>query len=145
MIIRVLPEQIPRFWEVIKFAMSKANNLENNELVVYLNVILHELLNSKAQCWIRFNDDRFFMAICITGINVDKQTGEKKLILHCMYSFKAIDNDALKEELLFIKSYAENQKCSCICATSSNKRVWDLALLFGFTEKSRNFYLKIGE
>ena len=145
MIIKILPEQIPKIWEVIKFVVGEVNELNTEDLSVHLNGLLQDLLSSKAQCWVRLNDARILTAITITGLVVNKNTGGKKLIFHCLYSFLAVDDDTLKKEFSFLKTYAEKEKCSCAYATSENKRVWEILSVLGFTEKGRNFYLKMGE
>ncbi len=141
---RILPVQIPQLWEVIKFACTQADEVNKEDMPPYLNELLHALLSEKAQCFLRLGDDRSLQIIMITRITIDKITGEKYLFLQCLYSFKVVRDEILKQDWDFVMEFAKNEKCSYIYFDSRHERIWEISKIAGFKEKNRRFDLRIG-
>jgi hypothetical protein len=143
MIIRILPNQVPRLWEAIKFAAVKANRIEEKDLPFYLNKLLADLLNDKAQCFVRIGEDRQLQAIIITKIIVDMLSGSKGLSINCLYSFESVPNEVWITTMKSLFEFAKASECKIISAYSSNERVFDLVSLVGFTERFRCFSMEV--
>lgn len=144
MVIRILSSQIPAFWEVIKFAVVSVNEVDKENWGVYLNNLLHSLLNDKSQCFVRFNDERKLLALLITELSISKITNEKSLLLQVLYSWKRTEDKEWVEEFTFIKEFASHEECKHISFESRNPRVWQLGEALGFKENLRRFDLTLG-
>ena len=143
MIIRVLPVQIPKLWEVIKFACVQADEVNKENMPSYFNELLHSLLSDKAQCFLRLGDDRTLLAVLITRILVDKITGGKSLFIQALYSWKSADDREWQDDFNFVKEFAEHENCKRISFESRNNKVWKIAEFLGFKENLRKFTLNM--
>ncbi len=141
---RILPVQIPQFWEAIKFVCVQVNEVSKEEMPSYFNELLHALLSDKAQCFIRLGDDRTLEEVAITRIIINKITGEKYLFLQCLYSFKATTDDVWKQGCNLLIDLAKKEGCSYISFNSRHERIWEIGKMLGFKEKYKTFELKIG-
>lgn len=143
-ICRILPVQIPQLWEVIKFACVQADEINKEEMPQYFNELLHALLNDKAQCFLKLDDDRTLLVLLITRILVDKIIDRKSLFLQCLYSWKSVEDKEWQDNFNFVKEFARREQCKFIFFEPRNPRVWKLAELFGCQETNRRFVFEIG-
>lgn len=143
MITRVLPNNIPKIWEVIKFTTSKTSGLEGNELQLYHIDLLHNLLNNKSQCFVRFDEDRKITAVEISRIVSDEITKEKTLFLESLYSFVSVSVDEWQSNIDFIRKFAEKQECKKITTYTRISRVYDIVESIGFKERFRCFAMEV--
>jgi hypothetical protein len=141
--LKVLPVQIPKFWEIIKFAATKADRIEQENLPYYLNELLHSLLSDKAQCFLKLDENRVLISVIITKIIIDKNSNKKYLSIECLYSFKPVNNQEWMNSLDVLKKFAKSEKCEYISGISKNKRVWEIGEAIGFKELNREFILKV--
>lgn len=141
--IRMLPGQIPQIWDVVKFASVTADVVPENGRQVYLNKLLHNLLNDKCQCFIRFDDDRQLIALAITRLTVDPITGDKSLVIDCLFSFKQTPEEQWKSDIELIKSFARSSGCRRVVTQSSNQRIFDIVTSVGFSEQVRSFSMEL--
>ena len=137
--IKLLPAQVPVYWELIKYIVVKVDEVDDKDLQPYLNELLHSLLNNKAQCFLELDDGRNVVGVCITRFMADKITGEKYLLIQNAYSFQTADNETRKQSFDFLKEFAKKEQCSYMSFKSGNKRMWELGRLAGFKEKTRVF------
>jgi len=144
MIIRVLPTQIGKVWEQIKFACVQADEVNKEDIPSYFNELLHSLLSDKSQCFIRLGDDRTLLLLMITRIIIDKITGRKSLFIQALYSWKNVEDREWQDDFKFIKEFAKHEQCKRISFESRNDRVWKIAESLGFRENLRKFVFDIG-
>ena len=145
MLIKLLSTQIPQTWEVIKFAVTRVDEVDPENLQPYLNELLHALLSDKAQCFVRLNKDRIIIALYITRIRADKITGKKYLFIQNVYSFKTVIDETWTQDANLLKEFAKKEKCSYLSFYSRNKRIWELGEMAGFKEKYRVFDFQLKE
>jgi len=143
MFIRLTPEQIPRLWDAIKFAVLQIDDISKGDQALYLNRLLHALLSSKAWCIVRMDKDRKLLGISILRILDNDITGERTVFIECLYSFAHAHIDIWKEVLDLTIKYAKKEKCSKITAYSSNPRIFELAGELGFSERYRYLEMEI--
>ena len=145
MIIRLPVVQIPIFWVAIKFAIAKIYDVKAENFRSVFNYSLHKLLNDKAQCWIRLDDERRLIALTVTEIQIDKISGDKNLFVSALYSWKHVDDSKWSEDFKFIMDFAKNEGCKQILCESDIPRCWELYKICGFKEGIRRFSLTVGE
>ena len=143
MFIRLTPEQIPRLWDAIKFAILQIDDISKGDQVLYLTRLLHALLSGKAWCIVRMDEDRKLLGIGILRIIDDDITGESSIFIECIYSFVRTPTDIWKEVLDLTIKYAKKEKCIKVTTYSSNPRIFDIAKELGFDERYRYFEMEI--
>lgn len=142
---KVLSIQIPQFWEAIKFAVVKVDEVEPERVQDYLIELLHSLLNDKAQFFAVLDDNKVLSAVCITRILIDKVTGEKYLFIQNLYSFTVVDNGSWNHGLDVILDFAKRNSCKYLTCMSRNHRIFDIVGRYGFRETERIFKYSIVE
>lgn len=133
MTIRLLPSDIPRVWEVIKFATARADGLKEG-VEIYYNKLLQDLLNDNAQCFVRIGDDRNIETIAVTRVMVDMNTGDKFLHVQSLYSWNIRAIEEWKKDFSIIKDYAKQAGCRYIDASVPNKRMREILPILGMNE-----------
>jgi hypothetical protein len=148
MIIKVRSTQIPKYWEIIKFAIVKVYSIPAEDILDITNKALAELEADNYQCFFRLSDDgEQVEAIVITSIILNKFTGEKSLSIETLYSFKL--QKEWDEFFNFVKEFGRTMGCVnrkgkiVILGYSKNPRAQNIMLDLGFTE-SFTTYTYIG-
>ena len=141
--IQLLPNDIPKFWEAIKFAAKEADEVADSEFPVYCGEMLHSLLNETSQCFIRLDDENKLIAIMITRVDVNKFSGAKSLFIQCLYSWAVVGENVWMKDRELIISYAKQSGCREIVFQSRHERVWELGRGAGFKEKYRAYGVRL--
>lgn len=146
MIIQLLPQDIPRYWDAIKFACKKVDEIDEEHMPAYMNELLVALLNSQAQCFVRISDDRKeLQALVVTKILHNAQWDEKYLYVQALYSWEIVEENIWQRDIDFIKAFAKREGCRYVGAMSRNKRAQDIMQMIGFSEYTRIYALRLGE
>ena len=143
MIIKLVPQQIPIFWEAIKKATTMADEVDEKDYPAYLNKMLHALLNDKNQCFIRLNKDRVLVALVVTQLGDNLFSGQKTLLIKTLYSWQPAVGGEWQEDFALIKEFAEKERCSYITFESRHRRVQEIGESIGFREATRVFSLEV--
>jgi hypothetical protein len=143
MFIRLPPDQIPRMWENIKFAISRTGDISEKDRPLYLNRLLHALLSDRAWCIVRMSEDRELLGMGILRLMASDITGENTIFIESVYSFAHIPMNLWKEVLEITTKYAKKENCSKITAYSSNPKIFEIAKELGFNERYRYFEMEI--
>jgi len=91
MAIMLLADQVPTFWEAIKFAVVKVELIKDEVVDRYLNRLLYQLLAGKTQCFIRLSQERRLQMIGLTSISEDPVRDEKTLFCYALFSFETVE------------------------------------------------------
>ncbi len=143
--IKLIPSQIPQFWEVIKYASRKTRGTQSENQSSYFTSLLEDLLTEHAQCFVRLGEERKLEAILITKVSIDQTSMKKSLFIDCLYSFRPVSETVWKTDLEFVKQFAIKQKCISITTQSMIPRVFELVLGLGFKEGLRIFELNLNK
>ncbi len=144
MVIRLLPDQIPMFWETIKFAVTRSNVIQEQLIEGYFIELLHSLLNSTSQCFVCLNEDRQLQGLLVSDLTKNKITGIKTLVLRALYSWSLLSNEEWQIVVNLLKEFTRVVGAKYVTFTSSNPRIWDLALRFGCREQPKAFIYEVG-
>jgi len=141
MIIRILPTQIPIFWEAIKFAQNKVNGTDEQTF----NNLLYKLLNSKTQCFVRLDDNRQLMCLYLTEIYTNHDSGEKSIALDLIYGFQVMSQEVWENNEAAIIKFGKSEKCTKFYGMikTDNKMMMQIAKRFGFKELETRMYKDI--
>ena len=142
--IMLTPDQVPAFWEAIKYSVVTSNNIEKEYMSNYLNRLLYTLLSGKSQCFVRLDEERKLEAIAITNLATDAISDEKVLFVSCLYSFKKSPLEAWLDGMELLKSFATEQNCKAITCRVVNEKAADLCKSLGMRHRSESLILNIG-
>lgn len=142
LVIKLIPQQVPAFWSAIKYCCKEADEVDAKNFQPYCNELLQSLLNEKAQCFVRLDEKRTLVGMMITRIMEDKLTGEKYLLIQCLYSWKAQPDSTWREDAEFVRQFKEKTGCKYISFNSRNEAIWELGKKLGFSERTRVFDLR---
>lgn len=143
MILKLLPKQIPVFWEAIKTGAVQADEVDSKDLQPYLNELLHSLLSDKAQCFIVLDRNRVLISLLVTRVQVDKITGHKYLLLQILYVWEKMEDVTWVDALSLVRQFANKEQCRYLLFNSRNSAIWDRTKRYGFIEKTRTYSLKV--
>ena len=142
MIIKLLPNQIPQYWDYIKYAYTKNNNLlKIDNYKKYLRKLLMDLLSSKAQVFIVYDENKNLISILITIIIIDKLTQEKTLSIESFILFKFMRNLNGTDEIEFIKDFARKENCKQVITKTNRKGFERFFGRLDFEERFREFII----
>lgn len=143
MIIRVLPQQIPTVWEVVKFAALRSDEVAPENFQTFCTGLLHKLMNGKMQCWLRLDESRTVLSVQLTEIQSNGPLGIKELVVLGLYSFKLIQDEDAREMHQMWTAFARTTGCQRIVAYSKAPRVWEMLQVMGWTPSHRQFTYKV--
>ena len=143
-IIKVQPSQVPLVWELVKLAAVKSQEVAPESFQPFCIQLLHNLLNGKAQCWARYNEEGTVLSIQLTQICENDVVGVKELIIQGAYSFKLIlEEEAIEQHRQWI-AFAKATNCSRIVSYSSLPRSWQISETMGWQPGHRQYVYLIG-
>lgn len=137
------PDQVPLLWNSIKYAAVNAQFVEEEFRERFLNNLLYQLLSSKAQCFVRIDEDRKVQAIALTKVQFDETRDERSLFVTCLYSFVKVDDDTWKNDIEILKKYAKKLGCKFITAWATSDKISDLISMMGMRERFKSFVMEV--
>lgn len=127
MIIRLQPEQIADYWDIIKHAACQTNNISTEVAEEYSNNLFQLLLMERYQAWAGFDvledGSKRFIGVLITAIFYDELAARRSLHLYGIYAFRAVDDSMLKEGLSAVLQFAKSEHCYQIFGFTNNERL----------------------
>ena len=144
MAVKLTTEQVPRFWEAIKYASVNSGRVRSEYVQSYCSRLLYELLSGTAQVFVRLDEKRNLAALAVTKVLVDDITGSKSLRIDSLFSFAKQDVETWIDDLVTLKKFASNKGCRYIIGWTNNPRVIELCSMTGFKERLRSYVLDTG-
>lgn len=138
MIIRLLPEQVVKWWDYIRFAIKEAapsGYFSANEI---LNNILESLLLGDMQCWFVVADEKEefeLLACAVTRIHQEPTTKERIFTLFVLYGYDVLDMTSWKSAMESAVKFAVLNKCTVFDAYTDSDEIVNLAKKAGFKNK----------
>ena len=141
MIIKLLPEQVVKFWDMLRYAIAETFMPRNSCTNEHLQYILASLLAGKTQCWMGFKDvegERKFIGFIVTRIGSDPAIGEKTLFVDIIYAFQTVPEEIMFSAQVTLEKFAKNNDCKSMVAMTEADRIATLAKRNGYSQR---FYL----
>ena len=110
MIIKLLPEQVVKFWDMLRFAIAETFMPRNSCTNEHLQGILTNLLASKAQCWMAFkmeNEERKFVGFMVTRIAEDPAIRERCLFIDSIYAYQSVPEEIMFKAQATLEKFAK--------------------------------------
>jgi hypothetical protein len=135
MLLRLLPDQIARYWEIFKESILATVPPIPAQSPETLNNMLSALLAGIAQAWVTYRkeDDKVLViGFVITNIIYDEVTNTQSLYLQSVYvpNDNSIAQDWV-EGLAAVMKFAEANNCSRVLCHTNNPKLMDWAKKFG--------------
>ena len=141
MIIKLLPEQVVKFWDMLRYAIAETFMPRNSCTNEHLRYILAGLLSGKIQCWMAFKDvegQRKFIGFVVTRIGSDPAIGELTLFIDSIYAFQTVPEEIMFSCQSILERFAVKNNCKAIAAMTEADRIATLAKRNGYSQR---FYL----
>jgi len=119
MINRLLPEQVSKLWDIIKYAIEESLPPIVTKNSDSMNRILASLLSGKMSCWVLYTKNEGmnrFDAVVLTKIVFDDATYTKNLLLYSVYGYAKMEPRHWMEGFAFMSKYALAQGCDRLLA-----------------------------
>ena len=141
MLTRLLPDQISKFWDVIKYAIEQSLPPIVGEHPDKMNRILSAALSGRVDVWASYekleNSIRF-EGIAVTKMIYDDASDTKNLLVYCMYGYDKIDDNSWVRDLEAVARYAASKNCAQIIGYTDVPYIVELAKELG-AEKVQTF------
>jgi len=125
MLIQILPIQIPKVWEVIKFAAVKSDNVKDKQVEVYANNLLHDLLAGKKHCYVVKKENQITF-VALLEFRVDSTMDKKFIYFSNLYSFSPNNFLFWQSIIESLEIIAKNNDCSFLTGDVGNPQMWEI-------------------
>ena len=143
MIIKMPIIQIENYWEVIKFAATQADAVEEKNISNYCINLLYEILNETALVLLSFDKDKKIHRLLIINFIINKESNKKGMFFKCLYGFESGTDESWLEDSQKIYDFAKKENCEFITMTTVNPQIEKLALTYGFQLVSKNYQIQL--
>ena len=129
MLLRLIPDQISRFWGVIKFAVEQSLPPTVGEHPDKINRILSSALSGGIDVWASYSkikNEIKFESIVLTKFLFDDTSETKSLLVYCIYSYTRMAKDNWLQGLQKFAKYAKSRGCNRIVAYTNNNQIIEL-------------------
>jgi len=132
MITKLLPDQIAKFWPIIKYAVEESLPPTTGDHPDKMNRVLSSMLSGSTKVWVSYkHPDNKFEAVIVTKFIYDDDSGTKNLLIYCLYGYEPISQDSWTEGAIALFKYAKANRCSMIVAYTANPLVVEIAKKYG--------------
>ena len=142
--IRITATQIPQYWEIIKFTVKNSGYYSEVGLKECFNDLLYDLLNNKAQCFIKLNDKREIKALHVTRVLYDKNHQVKYLQLNGMFAWETSTPAEWVDDAKTVEAFAIAEGCAYISFDTNVEKIANAGIANGYklAHSTFVFYLK---
>jgi hypothetical protein len=140
MLTKLLPDQISKFWDIIKYAIEQSLPPVAGEHHNKMNNILFSALDVSIDVWASRDKNNKFEGIVLTEILIDRPTRTKNLLIYCLYGYNKISELSWKSGFETLVKYAKGKGCSQIVAYTDVDAIIDVVNRLG-GEAKYNLYL----
>lgn len=119
MLTHLLPDQIAKFWDIIKYAIEESLPPTVGEHPDKMNRILSSLLSGKTQCWASYQrneEGAKFEGIVLTQVLYDDASNTKNLLIYCLYGYNPVEEYSWINGIKSLAKYARGQGCGQVIA-----------------------------
>jgi len=134
MLIKLLPENVTRNWDIIKPAIERGLVPIAEEGLDKMNKILESLLAGVIECWVQTKETEEgtkIHSIATTQVLHDYVSDTKSLLIYSIYNFRPMQDDDWVENYYTLKKYAVGRGCRKIIAYSKEPAIIQLIQRLG--------------
>ena len=129
MLVKLLPDQISRYWQVISHAIEVAAPPTVQCSPNRMNNILQSLLGGGMQCWAitepRPDNKMAILGVVVTTVTEDFCSGTKNLFVYALYSYsdKLIAGAIWKDFYETLRKFGKSRGCFQVTGYTNNPAV----------------------
>jgi spore germination protein YaaH len=132
MLTKLLPDQISKFWPVVKYAVEQSLPPTVGEHPDKMNRMLSAMLRGELEVWVSYqHPENRFEAVVVTQFIYDDASNMKNLLLYCVYGYSNISESSWMEAWDAMNKYAKGTGCKMIVCYSANPFIVKQAQKFG--------------
>ncbi len=133
MLIKLLPEQISKFWDVVKYAIEESLPPIASDHPDKMNRILSSALSDEIGVWVSYThgDNTKIDAVILTKVNYDDASGSKSMLIYCLYGFRKVSEEIWHSWFDAVRKYAISRGCSRVVAYTDVPKVIEMAKSLG--------------
>lgn len=130
MLIKLLPEQIIKEWNVIKYAIEASTYERVFDTSEAVRNHLREALLGVMHIWAIVQEEQF-VGIGVTRFSTDGTLGVKRLEIYSLYSYENVSMVTWATCFVALKRFAKANGCKHIIALTDQARVLEMAEKMG--------------
>jgi hypothetical protein len=136
MLVKLLPDQISKYWDYIKYAIEET--APKDWVAGRLNNILESLLIDQTQAWLCCIgiEPQEIVAVLLTTVFYDTLTRSNIFRLVLLYGFDNIPQEEWESGYKTLVKYAKYKGCVEVDSFTSEKALSVVAKKFGFTTET---------
>jgi hypothetical protein len=122
MLTKLLPEQVAKFWPIVKYAIEESLPPTVGEHPDKMNRILAACLDGDLEVWASYTrgeQEVMFEGIVVTLIAYDRASNTKSLLIYCLYGYENVNLSSWNEGIEALYKYARSKECSRIVGYTS--------------------------
>lgn len=122
MLTKLLPDQIAKFWHIIKYAVEESLPPTVGEHPDKLNRILAACLDGDLEVWASYQrnvEETLFEGIVVTMMTVDRASNTKNLLIYCLYGYVDVSPSSWIDGFQALTKYARSKGCSRVVGYTS--------------------------
>ena len=133
MINRLMPDQISKFWPIIKYAVEQSLPPVVGEHPDKMNRILSSALCGEIDVWVSYNkgENNKIEGIILTEFLFDMPSGTKNMLIYCLYGYEEVSDESWVYGISGLARYAESRQCSRIVTYTDVPYMINLAKQLG--------------
>ena len=135
MIIKLMPEQVSKLWDYIRFGVLSSVSPITNTSPEGIRNILKNLLLGTIQCWAIIEEDKM-KGFALTTISGDYVSGEIFLNIYDLYAFEQFSQETWESGVTALEEFAKANMCSKVIAYSDIPQVIGIAEKLGFNSRT---------
>lgn len=122
MLVKLLPEQISRFWDVIRYALDNSPPLTTEvRYEDWINRILTSAMSGEIEVWASYRKEEKlkFDGIALTSFELDKFIRVRSLLIYYVFAYGDTAKDTWVNGLKTLAEYAKSRRCTRVVAYSN--------------------------
>lgn len=126
MLTKLLPEQISRLWDIIRYAVEQSLPPVTGEHPDKMNRILSSALTGTVDVWALYtkkDDGNKLEGIGLTEILYDDVSGTKNLLIYSLYGYNRISEESYQDGIISLLKYAKSKGCLQIVAYTNSRQL----------------------
>ena len=135
MLTQLLPDQISKFWPIIKYAVEASlPPTVTGEHPDRSNRILSAALSGKVEVWVSYERKEGttkFEGVILTQFIYDFASNVKNLLIYTIFGYAETDSHTWIDGLATLAKYAKETKCNSMIAYAADPKVVENARKFG--------------
>ena len=132
MLVQLLPDQVAKYWEQIKFAVQSSFPPTTTAAEINLNKVLQSLLVGNLVAWASIDkESKKIVAIVTTTIMEDACADSRNLLIYSLFGLSDVGKQNWVDGYTTLMEYAKAKGCSKLVGFTKVEVIKKLAKHFG--------------